>query len=143
MERIVAIGKAAGGFLSSGGSVMTRPPLWRVGGGCGSVVSLKQDLLLLRFGQGRTGFVATRVSLRALRISGGSGLQRLRKILNDWPQALRVSLWRGTLWRGSQEPRQTRLKEAGTERRGSALRSLSLPSRRFRRADDGRRQRPD
>jgi hypothetical protein len=39
-------------------------PLWRVGGGGGSVVSLKQDLLLLRFGQGRTGFVATRVSLR-------------------------------------------------------------------------------
>src|ERR1700751_5703706 len=89
MERIVAIGKAAGGFLSSGGSVMTRPPLWRVGGGGGSVVALKQDLLLLRFGQGRTGFVATRVSLRALRIRGGSGLQRLRKILNDWPQALR------------------------------------------------------
>jgi hypothetical protein len=45
-------------------------------GGGGSVVSLKQDLLLLRFGQGRTGFVATRVSLRALRIGGGSGLQR-------------------------------------------------------------------
>jgi hypothetical protein len=36
-----------------------------------------------------------------------------------------VSLWRGTLWRGSQEPRQTRLKEAGTERRQSALRSLA------------------
>jgi hypothetical protein len=60
--------------------------------------------------------------LRALRIRGGSGLQRLRKILNDWPQALRR---RGTLWRGSQEPRETRLKEAGTERRGSALRSLA------------------
>jgi O-methyltransferase involved in polyketide biosynthesis len=32
------------------------------------------------------------------------------------------------------EPRETRLKEPGTERRQSALRSLSLPSRRFRRA---------
>jgi hypothetical protein len=31
----------------------------------------------------------------------------------------------GTLWRGSQEPRETRLKEAGTERRQSALRSLA------------------
>jgi len=28
-----------------------------------------------------------------------------------------VSLWRGTLWRGSQEARQTGLEEAGTERR--------------------------
>jgi Putative transposase DNA-binding domain len=52
-----------------------------------------------------------------------------------------VSPWRGTLWRGSQEPRETRLKEPGTERRQSALRSLSLPSRRFRRAVKLRHQR--
>jgi hypothetical protein len=31
------------------------------------------------------------------------------------------------VWRGSQEPRETRLKEAGTERREEALRSLAYP----------------
>ena len=36
-----------------------------------------------------------------------------------------VSLWRGTLWRGSQDQRETGLGEAGTERQGGALRSLA------------------
>jgi len=51
-----------------------------------------------------------------------------RKILNVWPQG--VSLCRGTLWRGSQEPREMGLEEAGTERHWQALRSSTL--RRFR-----------
>jgi hypothetical protein len=84
MERIVAIGEAAGGFFEFRRQLDDKARLYGA-----SVVSLKQDLLLLRFGEGRTGFVATRISSRALRIRGGSGPQRLRKILNDWPQALR------------------------------------------------------
>src|ERR1700751_3402758 len=100
MERIVAIGEAAGGFLSSGGSVMT---------------------------------------MRAFMARGwaaGRDCNACEKSCTTGHKLCSVSLWRGTLWRGSQEPRETRLKEPGTERRQSALRSLSLPSRRFRRAVD-------
>src|ERR1700751_376957 len=89
MERIVAIGEAAGGFLSSGGSVMT---------------------------------------MRAFMARGwaaGRDCNACEKSCTTGHKLCGVSLWRGTLWRGSQEPRETRLKEAGTERRQSALRSLA------------------
>jgi hypothetical protein len=53
------------------------------------------------------------------------GTATLAKNLTTGRKLCGVSLWRGTLWRGSQEPRETRLNEAGTERRQSALRSLA------------------
>jgi hypothetical protein len=72
---------------------------------CGSVKA-ELDLSQRVF---RCGFVADRDRNAAKNLATG------RKLCG-------VSLWRGTLWRGSQEPRETRLKEAGTERGESALR---------------------
>src|ERR1700756_3891731 len=134
MERIVAIGKAAGGFLSSGGSVMTRLAFmarwwWRIGG-------FPQARPALAAVRSRPNWMCRNACFVAgLADSWRIGTATLAKKLERLAAKLcGVSPWRGTLWRDSQEPRETRLKDAGAERRRSALRSLSLPSRRFRRA---------
>src|ERR1700758_770565 len=134
MERIVAIGEAAGGFFEFrrqlddkarlyGASVVVADRWFPASKTCSCCGSVKAELDLSQrvFRCGPCGLVADRDCNACEKSSTG------RKLCG-------VSLWRGTLWRGPQEPRETRLKEAGTERRGSALRSLSLPSRRFRRA---------
>jgi Putative transposase DNA-binding domain len=126
MERIVAIGEAAGGFFEFrrqlddkarlyGASVVVADRWFPSSKTCSCCGSVKAELDVSQrvFRCGPCGLVADR-DCNACEKSCTTG----RKLCG-------VSLWRGTLWRGSQEPRETRLKDAGTERRRSALRSLA------------------
>jgi transposase len=128
MERIVAIGEAAGGFFEFqrqlddkgrlyGASVVVADRWFPSSKTCSCCGSVKAELDLSQrvFRCGPCGLVADR------------DCNACEKACTTGRMLCGVSPWRGTLWRDSQEPRETRLKEAGTERRRSALRSLAYP----------------
>jgi transposase len=104
MERIVAIGEAAGGFFEFrrqldykarlyGASVVVADRWFPSSKTCSCCGSVKAELDLSQrvFRCGPCGFVADRDCNAAKNLATG------RKLCG-------VSLWRGTLWRGSQEP---------------------------------------
>ena len=63
-------------FRVSAATRLQGQALWRIGCGRRPVVSFEQDLFLLRFGQGRTGVVATAVALLGMWVRSRPRLER-------------------------------------------------------------------